>query len=758
MESVDLETGGSHHETDADGSIIGVPPLAIEFTQMLKYRLARKMHDRGRDYVPRTRHVDPLGRALYTNRLFLESSPYLLQHAHNPVNWYPWGEEAFAHARESNRPVLVSIGYSTCHWCHVMEEESFEDEEIARFLNDHFVAVKVDREERPDVDAVYMSVVQALTGGGGWPLNVFLTPDKIPFYGGTYSPARDGDRGATTGFISLLSAIRNGFHQNRGRVEDTGQAIVAAINRMNEVFSGTRVPGNEKIKQTVSSFSRQFDPANGGVTGTMKFPSSLPIRLLLRYARRFNDDQARHMAVQTLHKMADGGIHDHAGGGFHRYTVDEKWLIPHFEKMLYDNALLATAYLDGFQATGDPRFERIVRSVLDYVDREMTSPEGGFYSATDADSLSPSGHREEGYYFTWLPEELENVLGPDRARLMGECFDMNGEPHFEGRYILNLPRPLPPIARQEGMSMDALQQTIDDSLIALRNAREKRPRPLRDEKMLTAWNGLMISAFARAGFSLNEPRYTKIAVKAASFVLEKLVTDGRLMRSYHENQARHSGYLDDYAFFIAALLDVYMGTFDITWLEQAVNFQEILIENFADKDEGGFFMTARDHETLIVREKPAMDGATPSGNSVAALNLLRLHTMTQVDKYRQYGEKTLKLFLGSDTVNPAALSDMIIAFDYYMDTPKEIVIVTPEDGSETARPFLDALRRCYLPNAVWGVVTDGTADIMAQKGLAISSGKRTVQGKTTCYVCERGKCDLPVTRIEDFISRIESIA
>ncbi|MCP4691947.1 MAG: thioredoxin domain-containing protein, partial [Desulfobacterales bacterium] len=465
-------------------------PGAEKFDGTLVEKFKKMKKSRGASYKPRTKHLRPDGWARYTNRLFLESSPYLIQHAHNPVNWRPWGDEAFEAARKLKRPVLLSVGYSTCHWCHVMEEESFENEEIARFLNENYIAVKVDREERPDVDAIYMSAVQAMTGRGGWPMTVWLTPDREAFYGGTYFPAMDGDRGTRVGFLSLLKLVKKKYHADANLVATSSREITDVIHKTLASGAGNGELAPESLHQAVRIYKERFDEANAGLRGAPKFPSTLSTRLLLRYFRRTGNKGAMEMARSTLDAMAAGGIYDHVGGGFHRYSTDEKWLVPHFEKMLYDNALLAMVYLEGWQATGNENFRRIVMEILDYVERDMTSPGGAFYSATDADSLTPDGHREEGWFFTWTPGELERILGKKKAHVVGNYYAVGPSPNFEGRHILHTPTPAEKVAADLGVSERELRSIVAEAGAALREVRNRRPRPSRDEKILTAWNGL----------------------------------------------------------------------------------------------------------------------------------------------------------------------------------------------------------------------------------------------------------------------------
>ncbi|MFN2427948.1 MAG: thioredoxin domain-containing protein [Candidatus Binatia bacterium] len=731
-------------------------PGAIAHGPDLVEKLTKKWEARHSDYKPRTKHLREDGSPKYTNRLFLTSSPYLLQHAHNPVNWYPWGDEAFDRASKLGRPVLLSVGYSTCHWCHVMEEESFEDEEIARFLNEHYIAIKVDREERPDVDAIYMSAVQALTGGGGWPMTVWLTPDRKPFYGGTYFPARDGDRGTRVGFLTLLASVGEVYARDPGKALESSASLTAHIRqRLAPPAGAGDLPGIDVLRFAAGHYENRFDAAYGGTSGAPKFPSNLPIRFLLRYHRRGGGQKALEMATTTLEKMAAGGMYDQVGGGFHRYSTDARWLVPHFEKMLYDNALLAVAYLEAHQATGREDFARVVREILRYVEREMTSPDGAFYSATDADSLTPSGHREEGWFFTWTPAEVDAVLDAEQARVVKAYYAVTDGGNFEGRNILNTPQRLDEVANQLKLSPERMRELLEAAKARLYQARTKRPAPLRDDKILVAWNGLMISAYARAAETLNEPRYAAIAERAAGFVLGNMRANGRLLRSHKDGAAQHNAYLDDYAFFIAALLDLYETTGDTRWLREAVALDDVLARHYEDEQGGGFFMTSDDHEELLAREKPGYDGAEPSGNSVQALNLLRLHELTTNDAYRKRAERTLKAFGTILGRAPAALSEMLLAVDFLTDAPKEIIIVAPESRSE-ARPFLDHLRANFLPNRVVVVVPESA--LQAHIDLVpLVEGKVAQDGRTTAYVCERRVCELPTSDPATFAKQIAKV-
>jgi len=649
----------------ADSFSMALPGEAL-FDAGLIQKFEAKRKARGQDYQPRTRHLRDDGWAKYTNRLFLESSPYLLQHAHNPVNWYPWGTEAFETAKNLNRPLLLSIGYSTCHWCHVMEEESFEDEEIARYLNEHYIAIKVDREERPDIDAVYMIAVQALTGGGGWPLNVWLMPDKKPFYGGTYFPARDWERGTLFGFLTILKRLNESFVHEESKVLETSRQLTEAIQQIMSPKAGIQILEKDVLNAAAAYYKQQYDLTFGGLAGAPKFPSSLPIRLLLRYYKRNGDKQVLEMAENTLDKMAQGGIHDQVAGGFHRYSTDERWMTPHFEKMLYDNALLALAYVEAWQATGKNFYKQIAAEILAYIGRDMASPEGAFYAATDADSLTPSGHMEEGYHFTWSPDELKAALGKDRARIIRQYYNVGQTPNFEGRYIFHMAKSHAEMAVDLSMSETDLSKVITESKEILYQTRAKRPAPLRDEKIITAWNALMISAFAKAGLAFENQEFIHGAIKAVRFILDHLYVNNRLMRSYTDNAATNNGFLEDYAFLIAALMDLYESSHDIHWLEKAVELDKILEAEFEDKENGGFFMTDADAEELITRTKPYYDNAIPSGNSVQVLNLLRLYAFKGDEKYKIRAEKALSAFSSALASHPAAMSEMMIAVDFSM--------------------------------------------------------------------------------------------
>ncbi len=705
-------------------------------------------------YKPRTRHVREDGSPLYTNRLFLESSPYLLQHAHNPVSWYPWGNEAFETARRLGRPVLLSVGYSTCHWCHVMEEESFEDLEIARYMNENYIAIKVDREQRPDVDAVYMEAVHLMTGRGGWPMTVWLTPERKPFFGGTYFPPREGTRGARTGFLSVLKRMKEIHDDDGDRVERAGADVSKALQgSLLPDLGAEDLPGPGVLYKAFDHYAEVFDPIHGGHRGAPKFPSSMPVPFLLRYHRRTGNEKALGMATKTLEAMAAGGIHDQVGGGFHRYSTDDQWLVPHFEKMLYDNALLAAAYLEAYQVTKRGAFARVARKILDYVTKEMTDPAGAFYSASDADSVAPGGHREEGYYFTWTPEEITEVVGVEPARVINAYYGVTQQGNFEGRSILHISRPMPVSARILGLAQEELQGILAEANRLLYEARLKRPRPLRDEKMIASWNGLMIGAFARAALILDRPEYAGQARQAADFILTKMRQQGRLARAYKDGTTSAPAFLDDYAFVIGGLLDLYEATGERRWLVEAISLDRVLTVHYFDDQGGGYFRTPDDGERLLVREKPYRDHPLPSGNAVQMLNLLRLHGFTTDDRFRERAAKTFRAFARLLEGTPQAGSEMLLAADYLLAGPKEIAIITPEKRSD-AKEFLEVLGSTFLSSRVLVVVSEGPE--LERQGELVPwlKGKTAREGRATAYVCREGLCKFPTGDPEVLLKQI----
>ncbi|BDG08420.1 thioredoxin domain-containing protein [Anaeromyxobacter paludicola] len=705
-------------------------PGAAPFPPELARRLEAALGAMGPSYGPRTHHLEADGRPRYANRLLLESSPYLLQHAHNPVSWRPWGDEAFEEARRSGRPVFLSVGYSTCHWCHVMEAESFEDLEVAEALNRDFVCVKVDREERPDVDAVYMTAVQALHGSGGWPMSVWLTADREPFFGGTYFPARDGDRPGARGFLSILRELGEVWRREPERVRRAQASLTAVVREALEAAPppAPDLPGPALVERAVSACQRGFDPAHGGLRGAPKFPSSLPVRLLLRHHRRTGAPESLRMATETLRGMATGGIYDQLGGGFHRYATDARWLVPHFEKMLYDNALLAVAYAEGFQATGDPMFARVARETCDYLLRELALSEGGFASATDADSEG-----EEGRFFVWTARELRERLGGEAERFMAH-HGATEAGNFEGANVLFVPRP-----------DEAEHAALSPARARLLEARARRPAPLRDDKVLASWNGLALSALAVCGRILGEPGWLAAASRCAGFLLGALRPEGRLLRSWRAGRAAVPGTLEDHAFLAQGLLDLHEATFDPRWLGASLALCAEL-GRFADP-RGGWFATAADAERLIAREKPSRDGAEPSGASVAAQVLLRLAALTGRAPLRAEAERALRAAAPLLEEHPLTLTEMLVAVELAAAPPREIVLVWPA-GEPPPAALLGELARHYLPEAARTGAAEGEPLARLAALAPLVEGRTCVGGRAAAYVCEGGACKLPATDVQ----------
>jgi hypothetical protein len=633
-----------------------------------------------------------------------------------------------------------------------MEEESFEDEEVARTINESYIPIKVDREERPDIDGIYMEAVQALTSSGGWPMTVWLTADREPFAGGTYFPPHDGDRGARVGLVSLLRERASLYREQPARVAAAAADLARKVRKGLESTDRAPVasgdvswrPSTEPLVAAARDYAQRFDEKNGGLLGAPKFPSSLPVRFELRFYRRTGDAAALRMAVTTLEKLAAGGIHDPIGGGFHRYSTDARWLVPHFEKMLYDNALLTTAYVEAFQTTGRQDFAQVGRDILRYVERDMTSPEGAFYSATDADSVSPEGRLEEGRFFTWTPSEIADAVGAERAPLITAYYGVTAAGNLDGRSVLSTPRALPEVAREFHLTPERARAEVDEAVVALFAARSKRRPPLRDEKVLASWNGLMISAYARASLALGDDRYAQVAARAADFVLMKMRDGARLAHSIKDGHRGSLGFLDDYAFMIAGLLDLHEATSDPHWLREAVSLDAVLRDEFEDKSGGGYLLTPSGVEGLLAREKPAYDGAEPCGNSVAALDLLRLSEFTARDEYRARAERTLRAFADRLDRAPTALSEMLLAVDFASDRAKEIVVVAPTSPAE-AEPLMAKVRATFVPNRVLTRIV-ARADGQARADLEpIVESKVAVGGRATGYVCEAQSCKLPTT-------------
>ncbi|MBI4394582.1 MAG: thioredoxin domain-containing protein [Candidatus Omnitrophica bacterium] len=695
----------------------------------------------------------------FTNRLAKEKSPYLLQHATNPVDWYPWGEEAFQKARAENKPIFLSIGYSTCHWCHVMEEESFVDPQIAKVLNDHFVSIKVDREERPDVDHIYMQAVMAMTGSGGWPMSLFLTPELKPFYGGTYFPPQD--RWGRPGFVAVLNAIHQKWSNDRESLlkssEDLTQALRAETER--RVIEKHEL-GKETLQKAYEQLESRFESDRGGFSDAPKFPQGHVLSFLLRYWKRTNESQALEMVEKTLTEMAKGGMYDQLGGGFHRYSTDREWRVPHFEKMLYDQAVLSKAYLEAYQATGKSEYAEIAREIFDYVLRDMVDEKGAFYSAEDADSApdpSKPNEKREGAFYVWPKEEIDTHLGKEKSEIFNDYFgvevhgnaihDPQGE--FGNKNILYVAHSVEETAEKFSKSKEEIEKLLDESKKMLLKLRSQRPRPHLDDKVLTDWNGLMISSLAFGSRALNEPKYAEAAKKAADFLLSKMKDkDGRLMHRYRDGEVSIPGFLEDYAFFTHGLIDLYEATFDPVYLEEAKFFTEEMIRLFWDEEHSGFFLAGRDSEKLIARSKELYDGATPSGNSIATLSLLRLGRLLVNRDFENRAQKTLESFSKELTQYPSGYSQMMVALDFAIGPSREIVIAGDERDPKV-QVFRRTIDSQFLPNQV--MIFRPTAG-GAQKKIELLSpftkNQNMLNQQATVYVCKNYVCDLPITETE----------
>jgi uncharacterized protein YyaL (SSP411 family) len=672
-----------------------------------------------------------------TNRLAHESSLYLRQHADNPIDWYPWGSEALQRAKELNRPIFLSIGYSACHWCHVMAHESFEDERIARILNDHFVCIKVDREERPDLDAIYMAAVQALNQGqGGWPMSVFLTPDLEPFYAGTYFPP--DNRYGRPGFGFLLTKIAEAWNERRDELRESGRYIAEALRESMGVAPQPGEPGPSLFDSAVQMFRRAFDPVHGGLGRAPKFPRPIDLRLMLRIHQRGQHGDLLGMVRLTLDKMAQGGIYDHLGGGFHRYSTDARWLVPHFEKMLYDNALLPPVYLEAYQLTGDPLYQQVVRETLDWVLREMTAPTGGFYSTLDADSEG-----EEGKFYVWSEAEIDAVLGPELAEVFKAVYDVTPGGNWEGHNILNCPKTWEQNARLFNRSVEELKAQLNEARQKLSAHRAQRVGPGRDEKILTSWNALMLAAFAQAGAVLDEARYLEAARQAADFLLTHLRTsEGRLWHTADaQGNAKLPAYLDDYAYLIEALVTLYEADFQPRWLHEASRLADWMIDLFGDASAGGFFYTAHDHEALLTRTKEIHDSSTPSSVGSAVLGLLRLAALTGRNEFRQKAEETLRCYHGVMAESPLACGTLLWGVDFWLGPVQEIAMVgSPRE--EPTRQVLRTIRRQFRPRAVLALRDPGV-DPAESHEIGLLQGKAAL-GPVTTYICQNGACQSPL--------------
>ena len=684
----------------------------------------------------------------FKNRLSNEKSPYLLQHSENPVNWYPWGNEAFNKAKEEDKPVFLSIGYSTCHWCHVMEHESFEDAEVARLLNDAFVCIKVDKEERPDIDNIYMTVCQILTSSGGWPLTIIMTPDKRPFFAATYIPKEN--KWGRTGLLDLIPKIKNVWDNARNDVDRSAEEIIFMINKY--TANASEKLDEDVVKKAYNYLKANYDKKHGGFSGAPKFPSPHNLLFLLRWWRRFKDKDALEMTLSSLRKMRMGGIFDHAGFGFHRYSTDPMWLVPHFEKMLYDQALLALAYTEAYQASKDEFFAVTAREILDYVLRDMTSPEGAFYSAEDADSEGV-----EGKFYLWKQTEIESLLNPEDAGLAIKIFNINTEGNFhvevgqeKGSNILHIKNDIYKIAKETGLSENELTGSIENIRTKLYIEREKRVHPYKDDKILTDWNGLMIAALARAGRVLDNADYTDAAVKAAVFINRNLVQSGnRLLHRYREGEAAITGNLDDYAFLAWGLIELYQAVQNAEYLKQAVELTESIMLHFTDDNNESFYFTPKDGEEQIVRTRIFFDSAVPSGNSIAFYNLIRLARLTGDSRWEDRANK-LSLYASSGiNQSPAGHTMFLAGLDMAMNESLDIVIAG-DSNDNAVKEMLSVINRQYLPDITVIVHPAEDKSLIAELAPHIKTQTK-INGKATAYVCKNFSCSQPTNNVQEML-------
>jgi len=673
-----------------------------------------------------------------TNRLTSEKSPYLLQHARNPVDWYPWSDEAFKKAKREDKPIFLSIGYATCHWCHVMAHESFEDEEVAGLLNQHFISIKVDREERPDVDNIYMFVCQSLTGHGGWPLSIFMTPEGKPFFAGTYFPKLK--RVGMPGFVDVLSQISAMWQNDRGSILQSSEAITAAIQPSSD--SADTAPGltADTLNKGYTQLARVFDPTWSGFGTAPKFPTPHHRTFLLRWHTRNDQSMALDMVEKGLRAMRNGGIFDQIGFGFHRYSVDKKWFAPHFEKMLYDQALLAMAYTEAYQVTGKSEFEEVAKEIFTYELRDMTSPGGGFYSAEDADSEG-----KEGLFYLWTPHEVKEHLGKELGDLFCRFYDIPEAGNFEeGRSIPHVHVSYEAFAAKQGIEPTRLQEILEGGRQRLFDIRKMRIHPLKDDKILTSWNGLMIAAFAKGYQVFGNQVYADAARGAVDFILKHLRTaDGRLLRRYRQGEAAYPAYLDDYAFLVWGLIELYEAAFDVSYLEEAIALNEGMIDIFWDKEAGGLYFTGKGNEPLIARSKELYDGALPSGNSVAALNLLRLGRMTGSPALEQRAEQLVRAFSRKVLEQPMAYTQLLIALDFMVGPSKEIVIAG-DPALEATQAMVTAIQKAFMPNKVLLLRHQGEERKRLAALSSFVEAMVPIDNKPTVYICEQYACQRPI--------------
>jgi uncharacterized protein YyaL (SSP411 family) len=669
----------------------------------------------------------------FTNRLINETSPYLLQHAHNPVDWYPWGEEAFIKAKEENKPIFLSVGYSACHWCHVMEHESFEDQDTAKLMNKLFINIKVDREERPDVDTIYMNVVQMLTGHGGWPMSVFMTPDKTPYYGGTYFPIHRKYHMPT--FKEVLVSVSDYYHNKKDSIEKNSKIIMEQLKSINIFKSTDTELSYEVINKSIKQLENYFDYENGGFGSKPKFPNTFNLDLFLRHYKNTGNKKYLDMVELTIKKMANGGVYDQLGGGFYRYSVDEEWLIPHFEKMLYDNSVLIKLILEVYQITKNDFYKNKAEESLEYVLREMYQDGGGFYSTQDADS-----EKEEGKFYVWTPQEVKQILGEKDGELFCDFFDINPEGNFEhGKSNPQVLFTYEEFSANKSLLSEEIKDVIEKSKKKLFEHRTKRIYPGKDTKVLSSWNGLMISAFAKGYQVLKNPKYLKACEETINFIFDVMYKDGLLLRTYKDNQAKLNAYLEDYTFLVQGLIDLHQVTLNQDFINKAIELNKVMIEQFWDQNDGGFFFTGKSHEELIVKTKEILDHSIPSGNAVALSNLIKLFRLTDDKDLQDKIDKTIKAF--SQTVHKyqSGVSSFLTVLDTYLKPPSDLILVG--ESLDEIKPFLEQISNNFNTDTV--IHFHDTNKI----GLEMYKGKNKVDNKATAYLCENFTCKSPITEV-----------
>ena len=680
------------------------------------------------------------------NRLINETSPYLLQHAHNPVDWYAWGQEALQTAKEQDKPILLSIGYSACHWCHVMERESFENEATASLMNQNFINIKVDREERPDLDSIYMQAVQALTGQGGWPMTVFLTPNGEPFYGGTYFPPHD--HGGMPGFPRVLMKMAEAYKSQRVEVTKATTQLVTHLQQQNDLRSKTVALNPQILDEAFSQLLPSFDEQNGGFGGAPKFPQPMIYDFLLHYHYQKKDPKSLHMIELSLEKMARGGIYDQVGGGFHRYSTDAHWLVPHFEKMLYDNALLSRLYLHAYQSTRHSFHKRVVEETLDYVLREMTDETGGFYSSQDADSEG-----EEGKFFVWTPQEIEELLGANDGHLFKSYYNVTDQGNFEGKNILHVPVEIATVASELDVPLERLEEVIQRGKQILLEVRSRRIAPARDDKILTSWNGLMLRSFAEAAAVLQRQDYRQAAIANATSITNNLQENGRVLRTYKDGRAKLKGYLEDYSFLIDGLLSVYELTFDPHWLKEANRLSNDMNRLFWDDMRGTFYDTGQDHESLLIRTRELFDNATPCGTSVAVEVLLRIGLLMGNEEHLRKASQCLVSMGTISSQYPTGMGQWLAALDLHLSQPKEIAIVGARED-EATKALLDVIHNRYIPNKVVALMEED--DPAGNQELPLLRFRTRIHEQSAAYICENYVCQLPVTDPNNLARQLDS--